>query len=135
MTELSVAEAEEKLTALLAGKGWSDERSLIEAELSLPAGKPPSKKFLALNDVVVARGEIARVVYIQASIDGEPLTTYRADGVIVATATGSTGYSLAAGGPVLNPQAKEILLLPIMPHLSLAYPLVLASTAVIKLGL
>ena len=136
MTELSVGETEEKLTALLAGQGWIDERSLLEAELSPADGDgSPLRKFYALNDVVVARGEVARVVNIDASIDGEPLTTYKADGVIVATATGSTGYSLAAGGPVLHPQAKETLLLPIMPHLSLAYPLILPSTAVVKLCL
>jgi len=63
------------------------------------------------------------------------LTTYKTDGVIVATATGSTGYSLAAGGPILHPQAKEFLLLPIVPHLSSAYTLVLPSTAVVKLRL
>jgi len=91
--------------------------------------------FCALNDVVVARGEIARMIRIEAQIDGEPLTTYRADGVIVATATGSTGYSLSAGGPVLHPQAGEFLLLPILPHLSSAYTLVLPSRVVIKLGI
>jgi NAD+ kinase len=136
MTELSVDEATEKLTDLLAGKGWIDERSLLEAELS-PADKEhkPPQKFYALNDVVVARGAVARVIYVEASIDGELLTTYKADGVIVATATGSTGYSLAAGGPILNPRAKESLLLPILPHLSAAYTVVLPSTATIKLHL
>jgi NAD+ kinase len=136
MTELSVDEAQTGLTRLLAGEGWIDERSLLEAELSLAKGesKPPVK-YYALNDVVVARGEVARVIYLETSIDGEPLTTYKADGVIVATATGSTGYSLAAGGPVLHPQAKEMVLLPILPHLSPAYPLVLSSTAEVKLHL
>ncbi|GAH02056.1 unnamed protein product, partial [marine sediment metagenome] len=117
MTELSVDEAVAKLPALLAGEGWIDERAMLEAELS-PAGQDePARIFYALNDVVVARGAIARTVYIEASIDGETLTTYKADGVIVATATGSTGYSLAAGGPILHPQSKEFLLLPIVPHL------------------
>jgi len=134
MTELSVDEAMGKLPALLAGKGWIDERSLLEAELS-PADEEhePPRTFYALNDVVVARGAVARVIYVEASIDGEPMTTYKADGVIVATATGSTGYSLAAGGPVLHPQAKEFLLLPILPHLSSAYTVVLSSTATVKL--
>jgi NAD+ kinase len=136
MTELRVDEAEEKLTALLAGEGWVDERSLIEAELS-PADEEHElpQKFYALNDVVLARGAVARVIYVEASIDDEPLTPYKTDGVIVATATGSTAYSLAAGGPILHPQSKELLLVPITPHLSSNYTLVLPSTAVVKLHL
>ena len=134
MTELSVDEAVEKLPALLAGEGWIDERALLEAELSPQHGEnEPSRMFYALNDVVVARGAIARVVYVEASIGGEPLTTYKADGVIVATATGSTGYSLAAGGPILHPQANEFLLLPILPHLSSVYTMVLPAKSVVKL--
>ncbi len=134
MTELSADEAVDRLPALLAGDGWIDERAMLEAELS-PADQEheSARTFYALNDVVVARGAIARIVYVEASIDGELLTTYKADGVIVATATGSTGYSLAAGGPILHPQAKEFLLLPILPHLSLAYTVVLPSTAVVRL--
>jgi NAD+ kinase len=133
MTELSVDEAVGKLPALLAGRGWIDERAMLEAELS-PAGQDkPAGTFYALNDVVIARGAIARTVYVEASIDDEPLTTYKADGVMVATATGSTGYSLSAGGPILHPQSKEFLLLPIVPHLSLAYTMVLLPTAIVKL--
>ncbi len=136
MTELSVDEAMGKLPALLAGEGWIDERSLLEAELSsTDEGHEPPRMFYVLNDVVMARGAVARVIYVEASIDGETLTTYKADGVIVATATGSTGYSLAAGGPILHPQAKESLLLPILPHLSSAYTMVLPSTAIVKLHL
>lgn len=136
MTELSVDEAMEKLPALLAGEGWIDERSLLEAELFLPdEGHKTPDKFYALNDVVMARGAVTRVINVEASIDNELLTTYKADGVIVATATGSTGYSLAAGGPILHPQAKELLLVPIMPHLSLGYSLVLQATATVRLRL
>ena len=132
MTELGADEAQAKLSALLAGEGWIDERAMLEAELSV-SSKMPSSIFHALNDVVVARGAIARIVHVEASIDGELLTTYRADGVIAATATGSTGYSLAAGGPILHPQADEFLLLPIMPHLGSSYTVVLPSTVVVKL--
>jgi len=134
MTELSAEEAKDKLPALLEGKGWLDERAMLEAELQGGKSEPP-RTFYALNDVVVARGAVARVVYIEASIDGKLLTTYKADGVIVATATGSTGYSLSAGGPILHPQAEEFLLLPILPHLSLAYSLVLPAGAVVRLRL
>jgi len=135
MTELNVDEATEKLTLLLAGNGWIDERCLLEAELSPTAEVPEPRLFYALNDVVIARGEVARVIFVDAFIDGEPLTTYKADGVILATATGSTGYSQAAGGPILHRQAREFLLLPILPHLSLAYTLVLPPASVVKLSI
>lgn len=132
MTELSANEALEKLPPLLAGKGWIDERIMLEVEL-LATDQEPPRTFRALNDVVVARGAIARVVYVEANIDGQHLTTYKADGVIVSTATGSTGYSLAAGGPVLYPRSKDFLLVPIMPHLSPAYAIVLPPTTIVKL--
>ncbi len=133
MTELSVDEAMDKLAPLLAGEGWVDERCLLEAELSPAEGEHEPRTFYALNDVVVARGAVARVIYVEAFVDDEPLATYKADGVIVATATGSTGYSLAAGGPILHPQAREFLLLPIVPHLSSSYTLVLPPSSVVKL--
>jgi NAD+ kinase len=133
MTELTVDEARDKLTALLAGEGWLDERSLLEAELHATGESAAPQTFYALNDMVIAHGEVARVIYVEASVDGQLLTTYKADGVIVSTATGSTGYSLAAGGPILHPQAKEMLLLPIVPHLSASYKLVLPPTSTIEL--
>ena len=133
MTELSVDEAKDKTEYLLDGEGWIDERSLLEAEVTLSTDSPPHT-FYALNDVVVARGAVARVIHIAASIDGEPLTTYKADGVIVATATGSTGYALAAGGPILHPHSRDAVLIPIMPHLSANYCLVLSPDAVIQLN-
>jgi NAD+ kinase len=134
MTELGVDEAKGRLPALLAGEGWIDERAMLEAELRAPDSKTGSV-FHALNDLVVARGEVARMIRVEASIDGESLTTYKADGVIVATATGSTGYSLSAGGPILHPQSGDFLLLPILPHLSADYTLVLLATAAVKLHL
>ena len=132
MTELSADEALEQLPSLLAGEGWIDERAMLEAELSATEQESPHT-FHALNDVVVARGAIARLVRIEASIDGQYLVTYRADGVIVATATGSTGYSMAAGGPILYPQSRDLLLVPITPHLSPAHALVLPSKTVVQL--
>jgi NAD+ kinase len=135
MTELSVDEAEEKLGALIAGDGWIDERCLIQADIAFGDGEEKPHTYYALNDVVVARGGVARVIYAEAIIDGEMLTTYKADGVIVSTATGSTGYALAAGGPVLHPQSKELLLVPITPHLSSGYSLVLPPTVEVKLRL
>ena len=135
MTELGAEEALEKLPDLLGGEGWIDERSLFEAELTDDNGQEPARSFYALNDVVVARGVAARVIYVEARIDGELMTTYRADGVILATATGSTAYSLAAGGPILYPESEDFLLVPILSHLSLPYPLVLPAETVIELRL
>jgi len=134
MTELSVDEATTKLSALISGEGWIDSRSLLEAELISTNEKQETGKFYSLNDIVIARGAVARTIYVETRIDNEPLTTYKGDGVILSTATGSTGYALAAGGPILHPQAKESLLLPILPHLSLAYPMVLPSTTKVELS-
>jgi NAD+ kinase len=133
MTELTVKETDEKLDRILAGEGWIDERYLLEAEVT-PAEGPPQGVFYALNDVVIAHGSVARVIYVTASIDDELLTTYKADGVILATATGSTGYALAAGGPILHPQSKNAVLLPIMPHLSANYSLVIPSNVTVRLS-
>ena len=93
------------------------------------------ERFHALNDVVLARGEIARIVYIQLAVDGQRVTTYKTDGVVVSTATGCTGYALAGGGPVLHPQAADYLVVPIAPHLSLSYPLVINAGSEIRLTL
>jgi NAD+ kinase len=129
MTELAAGEALNRLPEILRGEGWLDERAMLEAQFS----GTDAKIYYALNDVVTARGAVARIVNIEVSINGEPFITYRADGVIVATATGSTGYALAAGGPILNPGSEELVLLPIMPHLSLPYPIVLSQDAVVSL--
>jgi NAD+ kinase len=136
LTELKADEALLKIPEILNGKVWIDERSMLEAEIipAEPNGKP-SKLHYALNDVVLARGSIARLIQVNASIDDKPLTNYRADGVVLATATGSTGYSLSAGGPILYPQSEDILLVPIVSHLSLDHSLVLPASSVVTLQL
>jgi len=128
MAELKATEAMDKLPVLLDGGGWIEERAIIQAEL-LTQGK----KFHALNEVFVGRRSLARLVNIECKIDGAMLVTYRADGVIVATASGSTGYSLAAGGPILPPQAREMILQPVCSHFTFDKTLVLPSQTVIDL--
>jgi NAD+ kinase len=130
MTEIDAGEPPEKLTALLGKKGWIDERAMLQVET--PAGGGAGV-YHALNDVVVARGEIARVIKIMTSVNGQHLTTYKADGLVIATATGSTGYSLAAGGPVMHPRSRDILMVPVAPHLCLDSPMVLPEKAEITL--
>lgn len=132
LTELSADEAIDKLPALLSGEGWVDERAMLEVEIDSSQGQT-DERFFVLNDVVIARGEIARIIHVEATIDNETLATYKADGVIAATATGSTGYALACGGPVLHPQAQQFLLVPIVPHLSLNNAFVLQPEAIVKL--
>jgi NAD+ kinase len=105
---------------------------MIDVELQA-VGQTSTQTLQALNDVVVARGAISRMVHVGASLDGQVIGDYRADGVIVSTATGSTGYALAAGGPILYPQSTDCLVVPVAAHLSPAYPLVLPSKAVIQL--
>jgi NAD+ kinase len=132
MTELEVKEVEEKLPAILEGEGWMDERAVLETRLT-PAGGDEEELYYALNDAVVARGSIARIITIEVSIGGQPLTHYRADGLVVSTATGSTGYSMSAGGPVMYPGSCSMLLTPLMPHLSPSHCLVLEPSAEVKM--
>jgi NAD+ kinase len=134
MTELTVGETMEKILLILKGEGEIDERSILEADVKTSRDKA-LHHFYALNDVVVARGGTARLVNIDASIDGAPLTTYRADGVVIATATGCTGYALAAGGPILHPQSTDFVMAPILPFLSYSYPMVIPANSISRLAL
>jgi NAD+ kinase len=133
LTELDADETANKLSELLAGKGWLDQRTMLQVELKSKGHQ--GRVFHALNDAVIGRGEIARIIRTDAAIDGQAFTTYRADAVIAATATGSTGYALAAGGPVMHPQSRGFLLVPVAPHLSFSYPLVLAENTEVVLSL
>jgi NAD+ kinase len=133
LAELQPWEIGDRLEALLAGHYWLEERMMLRAELQRQ--QKTIQSFEAVNDIVVSRGRIARVVRIAAHVDGQYLTTYVTDGVIVATPTGSTAYSLAAGGPILDPQMFAILLKPIAPHLTVASALVLGSGSRVHLDL
>jgi len=129
MTELNAGDALSKVPDFIKGKGWVEERAMLQAELDTH-DKPG---FHALNDVVLARGERCRLIRVKASVYGELFTVYRCDGVILATATGSTGYALAAGGPVLHPDSREILMQPVAAHFSFGAALVLPADAVLEL--
>jgi len=137
MTELSADEITKTIPSVLDGEGWIDRRTMLQVEVrsNTQSGSSDntSGPFYALNDVILGRRAVSRVVYVEATVNGERLTTYKADGVIVSTATGSTGYSLAAGGPILYPQADEILIKPVSAHLTMAYALVLPPTSVVEL--
>lgn len=133
MAELRPEELYDGLQTLLDGGGWHDERTLLAAAVRNSGAAP--QKVLALNEVVLARGDINRVVAVAIEIYGARLTTYHADGVIVATATGSTAYALAAGGPIVDPRSRALALVPIAAHLTNLPSLVLHEDAVVTMTL
>jgi NAD+ kinase len=107
-------------------------RTLLEATVYRP-GKP-AVAFTALNEITLARGETGRLVSLRARVNGELLNDYRADGLIVATPTGSTAYSLSAGGPLITPDAAVFLITPICPHSLSQRTLVLSDSCVVDLS-
>ncbi|GAC1449834.1 MAG: NAD(+)/NADH kinase [Ktedonobacterales bacterium] len=130
LTELEPDEVDEKLPLYLHGDYWIDERSMLHARVEFGGQQ---RDLLALNDIVLVRGAEPRVVRINIWVDGHPYSTTVADGVIVSTATGSTAYNLAAGGPILHPQVRSAVVTPIAPHLAADRSLILEPTATITL--
>lgn len=137
MTELRVDDALERLPLYLDGACRVDEHNMVQARLVKGSNGTSEVlgSFPALNDVVVGRGAISRVVTIRTNIDGADVASLRADGIILSTATGSTGYSLAVGGPIIDPLSEALVLKPIAAHVGLSAALVLSPTAKIKLYL
>jgi NAD+ kinase len=116
---------------LFNGEAWVENRMMLHAE-HLRAGDSLGA-WNALNEVVVGRGQTLRPVRLSASVDGRHLTSYVADGLIASTATGSTAYALAAGGPILPPELRNILLVPIAPHLSVDRAVVLSEGSMVSI--
>ena len=125
LTEIAKNEWTEFLPRMLARDYWLEKRMMLNAEQW--RADSLLGKWDVLNEVVVSRGQIIRPVHITAQVDGRFLTTYVADALIAATPTGSTAYALAAGGPILPPELRNILLVPVAPHLSLDRAIVLAE--------
>ncbi len=131
LTDLRPQELDDRLSELIGGDFWIEERVLIDWRHVPARGAVTSG--LAAGDVVVGRGRIARVVEIAVAIGGAHLTTYTADGVIVATPTGSTGYTQAAGGPILHPECRDLVITPISPFLTPNNSVVLGQETPIEL--
>jgi NAD+ kinase len=119
------------LERLFKGEAWIENRMMLRVE-HIHAGEVVGT-WHALNEAVVGRGQYLRPVTLAASADGHHLTTYIADGLIAATPTGSTAYALAAGGPILPPELRNILIVPIAPHLSVDRAVVLAEGSSISI--
>ena len=133
MAELQVHEAIEELPDYLNGDTRSEEHMMLDVSVTRGNEREPYLTLHALNDVVVGRGGSARLLDIAATIDGVILTNYRADAVIVSTATGSTGYALSAGGPIMYPETKAMLIQPVAAHTGLRSGLILPDNTRLEL--
>jgi NAD+ kinase len=132
LTEIARDQWKDYLERMLVGDYWLEKRMMLWAEQW--RADSLIGKWDVLNEVVVARGQIIRPVHITAHVDGRFLTTYVADALIAATPTGSTAYALAAGGPILPPELRNILLVPVAPHLSLDRAIVLAEGSSVSMS-
>ncbi|MCG3119293.1 MAG: NAD kinase [bacterium] len=119
------------LARILVGDYWLEERTMLHVEHY--RGEEKLNASEVLNEAVVGRGALARPIRLKTWVDDDDLTTYVADGLIVATATGSTAYALAAGGPILPPELKNFLIIPIAPHLCIDRGIVLSHGATLKI--
>jgi len=133
MSELRVEDAAERLPGYLNGDMRVERRMMLHATVTAEPGGPELLSAHALNDVVVGRGGVARLMNIATRVDGEPLTSYRSDAVVVSTATGSTGYALSAGAQIFFPQARVLIVQPVAAHTGLRDGLVLPDDSVVEL--
>jgi NAD+ kinase len=133
ITEVAVDELESILTKTLKGDYEVEKRMTLE--ISVHSGKRKTHKFRVLNDAVITKGARSRIIDLETYVGDDYLCTYRADGLIISTPTGSTAYSLAAGGPILEPALGAMILSPICPHTLSNRPIVVPSKATIHVTL
>ena len=131
LTEVRVEELEKAVKAAIEGRCIRDARTMIACDL-VRRGETIGS-FMALNDVVVTKSAIARLLEVEVRVDNEFVADYKADGVIISTPTGSTAYSLAAGGPVLVPSVDAFIVTPVSPHALTHRPLVVRDSSEIML--
>ncbi len=133
MAEVSVDELYANLQKALAGKLRSEERMMLDASI-IRNGRRISK-YKVLNDAVVSKGALARMVSLEVSVGYDRLTSVRADGLILATPTGSSAYSMSAGGPIIHPTLHCMVLTPICPHTLSNRPIAIPDTSVVRVKL
>lgn len=132
LTDIGRAEMTVALDALLAGRTHVETRLMLTATVSGPQASPTPAR-LALNDVVVTRGALSRMIEVEVKVDDQFVCHVKADGLIIATATGSTAYNLSVGGPIVHPSVDALVLTPIAPHTLTNRPVVLPATSRIEL--
>ena len=126
LTEIEVSNVYQALDRLLADDYFVEKRMMIEGAVN-------GDTYHALNDIVISRAGFSRIIGLNIYVNDELLETYEADGVIVATPTGSTGYNLSAGGPIISPKSKAIVVTPISPHSLMAKSVVFDSTDEVRI--
>jgi len=131
MAELELGEID-KLTDVVAGKYTIDERAMLDIEIN-NITHDKVVKAIALNDAVLSNGSVARIVDIELFEEDKLITTYRADGLIISTPTGSTAYSMSAGGPVAHPQLQCFCVTPVCPHSLMTRPLIFPDSSALYL--
>ena len=133
LTETTLEDLYPTLEQVLNGKCEIENRMLLNAEV-LRDGKR-IENFNVLNDIVINKGALARIVNLEVFVDGQYMTSYRADGLIIASPTGSTAYSLSAGGPIIHPSMRALVLSPICPFALTNRPIVIPDSSSIKVQL
>jgi NAD+ kinase len=131
LTEITTADCCSELTRILAGEYTIEERMRLKVVI-MREGREYFRHSV-LNDVVINKGALARIIELKTTIDGRYLTHYRADGLIVATPTGSTAYNLSAGGPIMYPSAQAIILTPICPFTLANRPIILPAHVTVSI--
>ncbi len=131
LMQLSRDDWMENLPRLLEGDYKVENRMMLKAEQW--RGDQRLRTYQVINEVVVARGQVVRPIRIRASVDGYPLAGYVADGLIASTPTGSTAYALAVGGPIMPPELRNILIVPVAPHLSMDRAVILPEGASVEI--
>jgi NAD+ kinase len=120
----------EAVETIAKGKINFSERTLLDVRITVAARQ--TNAFIGLNDAVFSRGELSRLIRLRTRVNGEVLTEFNADGLIVATPTGSTAYSLSAGGPILAPESGVLVITPICPHVLTNRSIIIGDDAVIE---
>jgi NAD+ kinase len=130
LTEITLPELYPSLESVLAGTAQIEERMMLRSR-TLRAGAIFADR-LALNDVVITKGALSRIIDLAVEIGDQPVMRVRADGLIIASPTGSTAYNLAAGGPILHPEVDALLLTPIAPHMLTNRPIVIPGSSEVR---
>jgi NAD+ kinase len=130
LTEMDGAQILDRLDDIIEGRGRIEERMMLEAGV-----RGQGVTFAGLNEAVVGRATLSRAIQLAVDVDGIRVADYRCDGVIVATATGSTAYALSVGGPILYPESSDLIVVPVAPHLSAEHAVIVPGNETVHITL